>query len=230
MADQTSLDIPHGGPDSAYIADRDTGLTPTPVVRQGLEWLRDGYGLRPKTMLDPSAGYGVFGMVAREVWPEVDSFGLEPHWGASQDVARNYSRGVICTLEGWQGTDSLAAPRQYDLIATNPPFSIVHEWIPKLRRLLTPDGALCLLLPNGYGQRGEEKAEIFERDIPFRQLRISGPIEFKGPTQGADQRDYSWWMWNHANRFQSPEWSCTQLPRLPSTDRKWLTAPGTENA
>lgn len=230
MITQTEFSISHGGPDPAYIADKDTGLTPTPVVRQGLEWLRDGYGLQPKTMLDPSAGYGVFGMVAREVWPEVESWGVEKHGDCLLDLTRNYIHPLGMPLEelGFYFGEGFIGP--FDLIATNPPFSIVHEWIPKLRNLLTPDGVLCLLLPNGYGQRGEEKAEIFERDIPFRQLRISGPIEFKGPTQGADQRDYSWWMWNHANRSQSPEWNCTQLPRLPSSDRKWLTAPGAENA
>lgn len=225
MTTQTEFPLDHGGPDEAWMADADTGLTPTPVVRQGLEWVRDGLGLQPDTILDPSAGYGVFGMVAKEVWPEVFRAGIELNGGI--DITPHYDAAHIASsLESVLRDYPCVAP--YDLIITNPPFSLAHEWVPKLRRLLASDGVLCLLLPNGYGQRGEEKAEIFEKDVPFRQLRISGPIEFKGPTQGADQRDYSWFCWNHPERIQSPEWRCTQLPRLPSDQRRWKIAPGRE--
>lgn len=235
---QAGFGFDDGGPDLERLREFDADFTPTPVVRQVLLHLRDEMGLRPRTMLDPCAGGGVFGMVAREVWPHCLRVAIEPREEELDNLLNHYDfvrRGGVESLEtehvvGW--TEGIG----FDLIVTNPAFSlwpgIVDDLVPNLSRF----GHLVLLGLCDVLLRGEAGLEVATRRPPSNELPIPGAIGFRGPginpkngkPWGTDQRSYSWWDWRKHDGLQ-PCWLRDPLPRLPSADRRWTVKPGTEN-
>jgi len=202
----------------------DEALTARPVVDQVLEVICKSWPKPPRHMLDPSAGYGVFGAAMRQAFPDCTTTGVESHHECFPSLAGNYDYSYAMSL-GRALHDLRSEHSKFDLIITNPPFSKALEWIAILRKLLTHDGNLIFLAPNGLGQRGRKRSPLFADNLPKYQFRIMGPIEFKGPEKAADQRDYSWWQWG---RYSSDyhTWLCGQLPWLLPSRRRWLTPPG----
>lgn len=230
---QVPLPIEDSGPDLERLREYEADLTPEPVVHQWLVRLRDVDGLDPRSMLDPSAGDGVFGKVARQVWPDVRIVAVEPRPECREYLVAHCDVVETMSLEAYlaRGTG------WFDLIVTNPPFTLALRWVPMLRRLLGADGLLSFLQlselgQRGLGKRGEDSCALFDANRPTAQFRIPGAIGYRGPginpktnkPHGADMRSYSWWMWTMLSYRQG--WHGDQLPRLPSCDRKWLTPPG----
>jgi predicted RNA methylase len=56
----------------------EVNLTPRGVVKQGLLYLKEKQGLDVKSLLDFSAGSGVYCSVVRELWPTSDIVAVEP--------------------------------------------------------------------------------------------------------------------------------------------------------
>lgn len=223
----------------------DADFTPTPVARQLMTFLRDTMDFTPERHLDPCSGAGVFSMVAREVFPHVSSVAIEVRPEEREHVKRNADVGMV--------GDALAlldAPRgfsrSFGLVASNPAFSLLPELLPRVLRHTRRLGLVAFLGLNSLSQRGKESCKLFQRYPPRWQLRILGPIDFRGgqinpksgKPYGADPRSYSYWIWRAdgeggsiSMRHHLGGWRTIDLPWLPSSDRKWRgTRPGTETA
>lgn len=247
MTEQSDFSFSSGEPDQERLRSFDADFTPEPVVAQFLGTLRDR-GLEPKCILDPAAGAGVFGKVARELWPNASIEAIEPRKEEAQHLERYYDivhhvefeeavrRGLLWCVRGMR-------PPRFDLIATNPPFSLWRDFVAESMPLIWT-GHLALLGLTSWGARSEDGYELFELSPPDRQSRIPGTINFRGPGVNpdsgkkwtADSRDYCWWQWAVVGgrlRDRDPEdrstmdWKSENLPRLPGHDRRWKTKPGT---
>lgn len=209
----------------------EANLTPAPVVRQGLLWLRDVLQLRPRKILDPSAGSGVFGMVCGEVWPSAERWGIECRGEEKPHLRRNYDRHRVTRFE----RSGMLREQTFDLAVTNPPFELALAWLDPLHDLVDGAGVICLLAPEALGQRGREAVDVFQVMPPSLQLRIPGAVAFRGcginPStgrkHGSDARCYSWWIWR-PGAVHTGSWTVLQLPWLNSQHRRWTVPPGSE--
>lgn len=95
--------------------------TPEPLVRAALDLLPN---LRYKTILDPGAGNGVWGRVARANWPSAEITGIDLH---------NARRGSPYNI--WKiGNYALYESASLDLIIGNPPYGDAWEEEQKRKR------------------------------------------------------------------------------------------------
>ena len=118
--------------------------TPEEFVRCALTKLKfrvnSFYPFYPESLLDPGAGTGVWGKVARDVWKGlVDIFGIE----IRDDVEPHpcYDGFIRGDFLNWPVETS-----SYDLIVGNPPYSLGEEFIEKSWSLLRDGGYLGFLL------------------------------------------------------------------------------------
>lgn len=242
----------------------EVGLTPEPIVDQFATFLRSAYfdsmrarpriG-RPLAMLDPSAGAGVFGRVFGRVFPELERrIAVEVREEEAPNLVRNYTghligkfEDVLPALRGLfpvpEEPDPYAddpididARNGFDLIVTNPPFSMIapdesgSSWLDDLIELLDEHGLLALLLPSDTFQRKEhEWPWLIERAVhrvPTAVYRIPGRIAFLGGSS-TDHRTYSWFVWRRARSFMHPQsWQTYTLPPLVAALKRWRTRPG----
>lgn len=224
-------------------------FTPTGVVRQlfveaGLAELYPGKHVR---VLCPSAGAGVYPMVARE------AFGDRAHITAVE--IRPEER---VHLERWAdevhiGDIRDVAPRlgEYDLIVDNPPFKELFEVLPTMlwSHLRCHDemhGRLVLLGLSQWGQsaRAHKLREKLEHVLQVvSQFRVGGRPAFR--TGGdTDSREYSHFVWAASDEKSKAKswhrweplmwgygphfWMTQQLEQLPVGQRIWKRRPGTE--
>lgn len=219
--------------------------TPGPVVRQGLEWalrrlhevdyitrfsLLAGFpGLR---FLDPSAGAGVFGAQLDVLGHDPDHgtrWAVEPRPEERANLRRHYHSVASCRFEECNDFDG----EPFDLIATNPPFSLWAQFLVRALDLVSKGGAVVLYGSIAWGQSSEGDG-VFARLPPSRCARIVGRVHHRGPGNnpktgkpwGSDLRDMCWWMWR---KDRSPNmWLTENLPALPAEARRWTVRPGTE--
>ena len=257
MADQGILFTTPPEFDQARLRAFEADLTPEGVVQQFFEWLVES--LRPlseernkdwrpevSTFLDPAAGSGCYGKVARRFFPDARIVGIEirPEERAYleragyDEVIVGDARRVLAELR--------EAGRRFDVIATNSAFSLFPEYVRLCVPLLEPGsynivggerepaGTLALLYLSQWGQAAEHWP-LIEEHCPFSQVRVGGRVKFRtginpdtGKPWGADSREYCHWVWKP---FPSPKvkaWRCYQLPPLEQHDRAWTVRPGTE--
>ena len=247
MNRQSDFTFKTGAPDTDWLRAFDADFTPTPVVVQYLTILRDNCHIRPERILDPAAGGGVFGRVARAVWPNAHIEGIEPRGDEIGHLASHYDLVHCCTFSQAIESRLLSCPPgstvpKFDLIVTNPPFSMWRDFVPASLQLIY-DGWLAFLGLTSWGSRSQDGFDLFESSPPVSQSRIPGTIGFRGPgvnprtgnKWGADTRDYCWWSWHLESGKRKPafispheRWACENLPRLAGHERRWIVKPGTE--
>jgi hypothetical protein len=109
---------------------------------------KTGLALRAPNILDPGAGPGIWGKVAREIWPEALIHGIELE---EQPRPPEYDRYDIGRFPG----DHRMAG--YDLVVGNPPFNQSGAFVEESMRRLRDGGWLMFLLPlrfcTGTGRR-----------------------------------------------------------------------------
>lgn len=197
--------------------------TPTPVVHQGLQAVRDLCNIEARTVLDLSAGSGSFGTVFPHVFPGAKTHGIEAREEEAWWLSKNYDTFELKRFK---------SKKKYDVIATNPPFDQWREIVPEAIRCLTEDnGILVLLGLTSWGSRSKAGVELFAEHTPILQLRIAGTVGYHGRGKGADQRDYCWWVWSKYEGHISKNdlWVTMTLPRMESEDRNWVVPPGRES-
>jgi hypothetical protein len=206
-------------------AEYDACFTPRSVVHQALSRLRS-YVRLPKRhgrLLDPSAGAGVFGQVARAVFPCWNLVGIEPRVEERPYLEHHYDH-VVCTTAQRFATD---APF-FDVVASNPPWWCWGEVFDAVWPLVLEGGVLAFLGPSTWGHSDEasECVDVFERVCPAYQWRVRGRIAFNGGS-GTDNRKCSWWVFVR-DSIARTGWLTENLPALPPEARRWTTRPGTE--
>ena len=157
---QTTMGFDSGEPNHARLREHSADFTPRPVVLQLFDWLASldgihaGFSPSTDTMLDPAAGAGVFGQVARIVkyGRQFTTHGMEIREEEREHVRRHYDHATI--------GDALVSPcpGPWGLIATNPPFHLWKEYVLAYRDLIASGGMLCLLGLCSWGQRSRSRS------------------------------------------------------------------------
>lgn len=228
----------------ARLRDFEVDYTPGPVVRQGLQWAIERlfsvehfrrfdlrFGLQCMRFLDPSAGAGVFGQQLHELGHDVDlgfRWACEPRVEETGNLKRHYHEVETCRFEDADFDDE-----PFDLVGTNPPFSLWSAILERSLDMVYGDGAVLLYGAIAWGQ-SSEGAKVFNRFPPSRCARVVGRVHHRGPglnpetgkKWGADQRDVCWWLWE--KRRAAKTWTTENLPELPPEARRWAVKPGTE--
>ena len=239
---QAAFGFEDGAPNHARLREHDADFTPQGIVRQGLLAARNlGHfpAGRPFNYVDPSSGAGVFGLEMRHVFAQwdVQSTGVELREEEGDWVAKNYQVPIVGLAFG--SLLPTLKPGSFDLIATNPPFTLFPDFLTQSLPLLSDHGSLMMLGLSTWGQSAEG-AKLFDEHPPHYQLRITGRIGFRGPGINpstkkpwqTDQRDYSWWVWlrqgwsGFYDRLPG-EWMSWNLPTLSTVHRTWRDKPGT---
>ncbi|MDM5141556.1 class I SAM-dependent methyltransferase [Aeromonas bestiarum] len=103
-----------------------------------------------------------------------------------------------------QGRDYLAWDfgRQFDVIITNPPFSLTEEFLKKSQSELAPGGTLIYLQRVNF--LGSKKRVPFWAEVGFPNktpILVPRPRFVNG---GSDSCEYSWFIWDNGNRVNLP--------------------------
>ncbi len=201
-------------------------------------------------VLDPCAGAGVFGAELRAALPHAELHAIEVRDEEQAGLERHYSHVTIGDAIAVMRTlplpvafetpeainedrkNPLFGERGYDLITTNPAFSITHDLVEQALPLLTENGRLILLGRSELFQRQADE-QWLKRFCPLEQWRIGGRIGFRGKGGGTDSNDLSWFVWSREGALSEfeelPAWHTVQLPVLPDDCRRWTVRPGTED-
>ena len=220
MADgQTTLFAPPPEHDHARLRAHEADFTPLGVIRQFFaaldeQAMGDFHLDRVRTFLDLTAGAGAYGLVAREALPNVEQLvAIEAREEERPHLERHFTEvHVGDTLAIMQRFADEG--RRFDLIATNPPFSLITRIVPLAYELLQPrvrsrepsdrlqDGHLALLCRTQAFQAAEHY-DFMREWCPFAQLRVGGRVKFRtglnpknGKPYGADSCDYSHLVWD----------------------------------
>ena len=251
MADQGTLFEAPPEFDPARLREHEADFTPLGVVRQFVDWLcaRQPNGWSPlacKRILDPSAGAGAYGAVLRARFPRAHLTAIELRPEERPHLERHYDEVIIGDARV-ELAKLAEAGRRFDLIATNPPFTLLVDLLKLCLPLLGDDAVLALFGLTQWGQ-AEDHHETLDQHRPFGQARVGGRVRFRsglnpktGKPWSADAREYCHWVWSQIGRLvpvdpdrrvplEHEEWFVWQLPPLPAEDRAWTIRPGTEEA
>lgn len=180
--------------------------TPAEYARACLS-LHPGYRvplIAPRRILDPGAGTGVWGDVAREVWPNARIEGMD-----IRNVPQPASYDSWYTLAGYEdwASNRLTAPGRYDLIMGNPPFSLAEQFIRESMELLAHGGRLIFLLRLAMLESEKRiTSGLWEQYPPSRVVVFSKRPSFTGT--GTDATAYAAFEWIKSTRMA---WETTQL-------------------
>jgi hypothetical protein len=243
--------------DAETIADLEVDLTPTGaalafgLMLDRVVTIESGSA----RILDPSAGSGIFGRVARVLRPKALINGIEPRESERPGLGSIYDNVQTRTLE--EAISRIGGPMPHNLVLSNPPFSVAFggekPWPLLLResRWLSPTGVVALLGRSDFGQ-SEEAWSLLKAWSPVAAIRCGGRLGFRaegeetmrpipkarrkpgGPTHeprknGGDNRDHTLWVWSMRHQPSEPTWTTYQMPPLPAAWRKWRrgAVPGT---
>ena len=103
----------------------------------GARW--DGNG--PARVLDPTAGAGCFPMAARAQWPRAKIVGCEARAEEEPHLAHHCDQHAI----GDFFEEPLHETEPFDLVITNPPFSLIVELLPRCLEFVKPGGLVAFV-------------------------------------------------------------------------------------
>lgn len=195
--------------------------TPPVLALQGVLAVKELFCLEPETILDPSAGSGVFGQAFQVAWPDAHTTAIEPKAIESWYLRKNYSSHGIGTFEGIYGSDDESLPcPNFDMVMSNPPFHSWREFVTLGLKLVKPGGYVVFLGLTSWNGRSEAGYDLFSDIPPVAEMRIPGAVSYR--VRGSDVRDYCFWVFRRSSgMIPLPCWVSFNLPRLPGKMRKW---------
>jgi SAM-dependent methyltransferase len=201
----------------------------------GLRW--DGKG--PARVLDPTAGAGCFPMAVRAQWPGAHIIGCEARAEEQPHLAHHCDQHVI----GDFFEEPLHETESFDLVITNPPFTLIAELLPRCLELVRPGGLVAFVCRLTWGDKPE--ADRLWR-LPFRLTAVfefAGRWRFRvglnpktGKPYGVDSVGYRLLVWRRPTGSRldplDPEptrimsYSGSRLDLLPAACRRWRKTRG----
>ena len=183
--------------------------------------MKEIFCVEPVSVLDPSAGSGVFGQAFRVAWPRARTTAIEVKRIESWFLRENYDNHAIGTFEDVYGSDedSLPSPN-FDLVMSNPPFHSWREFVELGLTLVKPGGYVVYLGLTSWNGRSQAGYDLFDTIPPVTEMKIPGAVGFR--IRGNDVRDYCFWVFRRsAGERPLPCWVTFNLPRLPGAYRRW---------
>lgn len=116
----------------------------------------------PRRVLDPGAGAGVWGEVARARWSEAYMVGVELRDDATPNAA----------YDDWQTGDfMLYGGSGYDLVIGNPPYKYAEKFIRLSNEMLAPGGWIVFLLRLAFLE-GQDRGAGLWREMPPQSVHV----------------------------------------------------------
>ncbi|MBL9102142.1 MAG: hypothetical protein JNL82_14355 [Myxococcales bacterium] len=221
------------------LAEHEADYTPVGVALQLLAALheevdaqRSRGAFKPERILDPSAGSGCWGRAARALWPDAYIIGVEPRASERENILAAYDEAHTMYCAEYLAT----GPESFDLVATNPPFSVAFGagtfWPIEFLRagILHAESFVMLYGLSQWGQ-GNRSSTPMQAWSPWMQFRLGGRVGHRGDGCN-DLREYCGWSWSAEDgrlRRHLPSWRTIQLPVLDAPLRRWSpdNVPGT---
>ena len=195
----------------------------------------------PERVFDPTCGAGIFPAAARLQWPRSEVVGVEARAEETPHVAANCHRYWIG--DTFEAPREIAAPGSFDLVITNPPFSLIVELLPRCLELVRPGGLVAFVCRLTWGDKPE--ADRLWRP-PFaltNVMEFAGRWRFRvginpktGKKYGVDSVGYRLLVWRRrsGSRLDPLEPELTQvqfipgyrLDLLPAACRRWRKTRG----
>jgi hypothetical protein len=150
---------------------------------------------RPPYILDPGAGPGIWGTVARDIWPEALIHGIEIQ---DQPRPRAYDRYDIGRFPGDHSVSG------YDLVVGNPPFDQANLFVEESLKRLRQGGWLMFLLPLRYCTGSRRRDGIFQTHPLFLYAVYSRRISWRADgARKTPPRDHALFIWQKGYRGHS---------------------------
>jgi hypothetical protein len=140
---------------------------------------------RPPYILDPGSGPGIWGKVARNIWPASVIHGVELE---DQERPQEYDRYDIGRFPGDHSVSG------YDLVVGNPPYNQANVFVEESMKRLRPGGWLMFLLRLQYCTGSRRRDGLYSQYPLFLYAvyskRISWTEDGKTPP-----RDHALFIW-----------------------------------
>ncbi len=244
-----------GGTTHDRRAEYDDDLSPRGAARAflgaalGLDVLRRRVCFTGARVLDLGAGFGCLSSELRKLaieqgWPpHITGVELNPareaHGRKWCDEWASMEWREFLAMRGLADRGSMPAPRTFDLIIGNPPFSHIlrqgkgpegerTDYMPvdetMVPTLLRHAPAVLLLHTAGAFDDSEHGREVWRR-YPPAATWLCGRLSFRAGSS-TDSRTYYATLWLRGHKGPA---QLHMLPELPPKARKWTTPPGSED-
>lgn len=161
--------------------------TPIELVRVTLDLVLS----KPKHILDPGCGTGVWGRVAREKWPESYIDGVDIIHMVDSDFI--YNQIYIKDFRDWK------AISQFDLIISNPPYKYAEEFVRKSWQSLKHDGEMIFLMRLAFLESQKRCKGLWHELPPDRVYVLGRRPSFTGNGK-TDNTAYALYHWINDDR------------------------------
>lgn len=158
--------------------------TPIGLCRAALGMLPRSF--RPKTIIDPGAGNGVWGVAARGYWPWTTIEGIELRPSVKPFVYDSWLDST--NYLDWE------IGYQRDLIMGNPPYRHAEEFIRKALSELRPAGYLVFLLRLAFLE-GQERGAGLWREFPPLKVGVCSRRPSFTDNGKTDATAYAVYIW-----------------------------------
>jgi hypothetical protein len=153
--------------------------------------------ISPRHILEPGCGPDApFLQAASRVWPVASLYGIE--WLPGHDVnGSNFSLRFGQDFMAWEPLGGT----KFDLIITNPPFSLALEFLERSRELLTTSGVILFLLPLTWLASRRRWVRLFNgMHRPFKVWVLAKRPSFTGDRK-TNATEYGIFAWNKVNSY-----------------------------
>ena len=141
-------------------------------------------------VLEPSAGDGNIVRVLKKHLDKIDIVANEIDSTHTEEL--NKSGCSISVYEDFLN-ERLFPQVDFDVIITNPPFSLAQEFITKSLEEYKPKRTIMLLRLNFLAS--QKRKEFWQKYPPSRIYVLSKRPSFTG--KGTDSQDYAWFVWDN---------------------------------
>lgn len=188
----------------------------------------------PARVLDPTCGAGIFPAAARAQWPGAEIVGCEARIEEEPHVAHNCNRyyiGDFFSIFQDRGGEGL-----FDLVITNPPFSLIVELLPRCLELVRPGGLVAFVCRLTWGDKPEAD-QLWRPPFALTSvMEFAGRWRFRvglnpktGKPYGVDSVGYRLLIWRRDER--QPAETVLSIPShrldlLPAACRRWRKTAG----
>lgn len=149
----------------------------------------------PRTIIDPGAGSGAWGEVAREIWPNAGITGVDLHF---PDKPPAYDL--------WRNHDYIATPEPAvysgaDLVMGNPPYKFAEEFVRQAHRDTNTFGRIVFLLRLSFLESQGRALGLWREYPPAMVSVLDRRPSFTG-NRKTDSDAYAVYFWIKGQQFK----------------------------